>query len=200
MTVTRILLMGAMLAALPACGSSGSRHDYDYIEEHHLAYEGPPHVCTPDCHTHYYTGRRLVVLDNHRHGPGCGHAWSGRYWVDDDSRHEHGDRRGRRPHRDRHEHGETAKHVCTPDCHDHFWNGSRLVTLRGHRHGPDCGHVWKGRHWVAAGRSRGPAEHVCTRDCHNHVHDGRRLVTLRDHRHGPNCGHTWNGRHWIAQR
>ncbi len=40
------------------------------------------HVCTHGCHHHYYNGSRLVVLrSGHRHGPGCGHHWSGTYWV-----------------------------------------------------------------------------------------------------------------------
>ena len=42
-----------------------------------------------------------------------------------------------------------AGHICTHDCHDHYWNGSRVVVLSGgHRHGPGCGHHWGGKRWV----------------------------------------------------
>ena len=42
----------------------------------------------------------------------------------------------------------TTTHVCTPDCHEHYYDGEKLVILRGHRHGPGCGHVWNGKYWV----------------------------------------------------
>jgi hypothetical protein len=74
------------------------------------------------------------------------------------------------------------------------------VVIKGHRHGPGCGHVWNGKHWVRANVS--PAQkrikHVCTSDCHHHYHDGVKLVPVKKgHRHGPGCGHRWNGKHWV---
>jgi len=39
-------------------------------------------------------------------------------------------------------------HVCSSSCHDHYWDGGRIVVLSGHRHGPDCGHYWGGSNWV----------------------------------------------------
>ena len=43
-----------------------------------------------------------------------------------------------------------AKHVCTHDCHDCYWDGIKVVVLKGHRHGPGCGHVWDGKNWIIA--------------------------------------------------
>ena len=43
-------------------------------------------------------------------------------------------------------------HVCGYDCHDHYWNGTRVVVLSsGHRHGPHCGHHWSGSRWLVVG-------------------------------------------------
>jgi hypothetical protein len=42
----------------------------------------------------------------------------------------------------------STTHICTPDCLDHYFDGEQLIFLRGHRHGPGCGHVWNGRYWV----------------------------------------------------
>lgn len=39
-------------------------------------------------------------------------------------------------------------HVCNHDHHDCYWDGSRVVVIGGHRHGPGCGHMWDGKHWV----------------------------------------------------
>lgn len=96
------------------------------------------HVCTRNCYNHYYNGSRVVVLRHHRHHPGCGHVWNGRYWVLA-SRRGHPRNVTRVP----------ARHVCTRAC-NHYWNGSRLVTIRGHHHHRGCGHVWNGTYWVVA--------------------------------------------------
>jgi hypothetical protein len=89
-------------------------------------------------------------------------------------------------------------HTCTRDCHHHYYDGTRLVVLRDHRHGPGCGHTWNGKHWVRVKRKVvKPAVHVCTRDCHHHYYDGKKLVVLKNHRHRPGCGHRWDGRHWV---
>ena len=88
-------------------------------------------------------------------------------------------------------------HVCTRGCNHHFYNGSRVVVLRGHRHGPRCGHVWDGRYWIRGPRRAVRTRHVCTRRC-NHFWNGSRLINIRGHRHGPGCGHNWNGTYWIA--
>ncbi len=39
-------------------------------------------------------------------------------------------------------------HICSSSCHDHYWDGGRVVVLSGHRHGPGCGHYWGGSRWV----------------------------------------------------
>ncbi len=44
-------------------------------------------------------------------------------------------------------------HVCSHDCHDHYWDGTRVVVLAGgHRHGPHCGHNWNGSRWIIVGK------------------------------------------------
>lgn len=57
-----------------------------------------------------------------------------------------------RPARVTHVYAQHGGHVCTHDCRDHYWNGTRLVVLAsGHRHGPHCGHHWNGSHWIVVG-------------------------------------------------
>ncbi len=145
------------------------------------------HVCSHGCADHFYNGSRVVILRNHRHGPGCGHIFNDRYWVR---------ARPRRVVR--------TQHVCSRAC-NHYWNGSRLIDVRGHRHGPGCGHNWGGSYWIVGdvrGRPRSvtrvPARHVCTQGCHHHYWNGSRLIDVRGHRHGPGCGHQWNGSYWIV--
>ena len=51
-------------------------------------------------------------------------------------------------------------HVCTEACDHCYYDGVKFVALeKGHRHGPGCGHVWNGKHWVLAekGKARRPA-------------------------------------------
>lgn len=95
-------------------------------------------------------------------------------------------------------------HVCTRNCHDHYYDGTRVVIISGrHHHGPHCGHYWDGHYWVLVRRTepREPVHHVCTRGCHRHYYDGARLITIRSsHRHGRGCGHRWDGRHWVLAR
>ena len=109
---------------------------------------------------------------------------------------------GYHDHRPARRHHVRRAHVCTHDCHHHYHDGTRLMVLKGHRHGPGCGHHWDGRHWVLAGRHREPvrAAHVCTRECHHHYHDGAKLIMLKGHRHGPRCGHRWDGTHWLVAK
>ena len=46
-----------------------------------------------------------------------------------------------------------AAHVCTYDCHEHYWDGAGVVVIAGgHHHSPDCGHHWNGSHWVVLKR------------------------------------------------
>ncbi len=92
------------------------------------------HVCTRACDHHYYDGRKLVVLKGHRHGPNCGHRWEGRHWIVASTR-----ATARAP----------RAHVCTRAC-NHYYDGRRIVALKGHRHSPNCGHRWDGRRWVGA--------------------------------------------------
>jgi len=44
----------------------------------------PGHQCTSSCLNHHYDGTRVVVLDNHVHRKGCGHAFNGTHWIDID--------------------------------------------------------------------------------------------------------------------
>ena len=83
-----------LLSILMVClGCSGGRISFSYydddpspvkvvrVHKHTHAYAHPPHVCTHDCHDCYWDGARVVVIKGHRHGPGCGHVWSGKNWV-----------------------------------------------------------------------------------------------------------------------
>lgn len=91
------------------------------------------------------------------------------------------------------------QHVCTRACQHHYYNGSRIIVLRNHIHGPGCGHVWQDRYWVRARQPRRVirTQHVCTRAC-NHYWNGSRIIDVRGHRHGPGCGHQWGGSYWIV--
>lgn len=122
--------LAAMIAAAATLISCGEKRSTTIIVR-----DGDRgHVCTVDCHHHYYDGRKLVVIKSHRHGPGCGHSWDGRRYV---ASKRVVVRRGRGP-----------EHVCTPDC-SHYYRGGVVVESRGHRHGRGCGHVFDGRRWVA---------------------------------------------------
>jgi hypothetical protein len=181
------LLPGSMLILAGAACNGGSLsfsyHDQRPARTRHVH---RTHVCTEACHHHYYNGTRVVVLDGHRHGPGCGHLWNGTHWIIV---------------RDTPSHARVA-HICTQACHHHYHDGTRLVVLKGHRHGPGCGHVWSGRHWVVARKTprHAPVAHVCTQACHHHYHNGTKLVVLKGHRHGPGCGHRWTGKHWVLAK
>lgn len=94
-----------------------------------------------------------------------------------------------RPRRVTHAHRATI-HVCTYDCHHHYWDGVRIVALAtGHRHHDSCGHHWDGHHWVVrkARVSRGRG------------HSSPNKVLITEHRHGASCGHVFSRRShkWI---
>ncbi len=173
------------------CDGGGFALEYHDHRPPPPVYVEPVHVCTHECHHHYWDGGKLVVLKGHRHGPGCGHVFEGGHWVlfSAGSGHLHVDA--------------GPVHICTHECHHHFWDGGKLVVLKGHRHGPGCGHHFDGRHWVVvAGRpdhlhvEAGPV-HICTHDCHHHYWDGTKLVMLKGHRHGPGCGHVFKDSRWV---
>ncbi len=108
-----------------------------------------------------------------------------------------------------------VSHVCTYDCHDHYYDGSRVVVLRsGHRHGRNCGHHWDGRFWIASkirqarrranDRHRGPAR--VTEVGRGSRRGGQKVrvsgparVAKVRHVHGPSCGHVYkrNGHKWL---
>ncbi len=90
-------------------------------------------------------------------------------------------------------------HVHVKTCHDCYYDGPRLIVLTGHRHGPGCGHVWNGRHWVVARKA--PAKKrvgVYTKGHSDRYWNGKKYVIIKGHRHGPGCGHVWNGKHWVT--
>ncbi|MCH8243948.1 MAG: hypothetical protein IH897_15240 [Planctomycetes bacterium] len=64
-------------------------------------------------------------------------------------------------------------HVCGFDCHDHYWNGVKLLVLDGgHRHGPHCGHHWSGSRWTLVAKKAGKSHH----------HKGAK-IKIRKYRH-----------------
>ena len=100
-------------------------------------------------------------------------------------------------------------HVCGYDCHDHYWNGSRVVVLsRGHRHGSDCGHYWDGSHWAVARHREVYAEPQKVRvthvhgdhcGCAYHPHEKRWVVVRQGHVHGRDCGHVFVKGRWTVR-
>jgi hypothetical protein len=103
----------------------------------------------------------------------------------DDDHHGHGRARVT------HVYAETG-HVCSHGCHDHYWDGGRVVVVSGHRHGPGCGHHWSGSHWLVV--RKGKAKRV--------YHDGHQGVVKVRHVHGPSCGCAYHGHHrkWVKVR
>ncbi len=97
----------------------------------------------------------------------------------DDDHHRH------RPRRVSHAHRVT--HVCTLDCHHHYWDGTAIIALSaGHHHDAHCGHHCDGEYWVVARRqshvsnaARGP------RRVQRRGHEG-------EHEHSATCGHVYN--------
>lgn len=186
MNKTSYGLILAVCSGMGLTGCGGGGHTEVRYERHDVhVYERPVshHHCAYGCRDHYYDGVKLIYVKGHRHGPGCGHVWNGRYWVMADV-------------------VPYAHHDCSHHgCHDHYHDGTRLVLIKGHRHGPGCGHVWGGRYWRIAIGTRPVSDHVCVhRGCHDHFYNGERYVYVRGHRHGPNCGHEWSGRYWVPAR
>ncbi len=182
----RVVVIGGGHRHGPDCGHHWDGHYWVVVRRSH-PHRRAPHVCSRDCHHHYYDGAKLVVIGGgHRHGRSCGHHWDGHHWVV--VRKSHPRKR--------------VRHVCTRECHHHYHDGAKLVVIGGgHRHGRKCGHKWNGKHWVLARRSHPErrVRHVCTRECHHHYHDGAKVVTIRGgHKHGRGCGHNWNGTHWVV--
>ena len=98
-------------------------------------------------------------------------------------------------------------HVCTHDCHNHYWDGAKLVVIaRGHRHGANCGHHWSGRRWVvvaARGAHRARVRGAHDRGGHGrdvHIRGPRGRSVHIQHVHGPRCGCAFDRHHkkWIV--
>jgi len=180
------LLLTAALGAILCAGVGCDDRDVEF----HAHYDRESgHVCTRECHDHYYDGGKVIVIKGrHRHGPDCGHSWAGSRWTLSVNV-------GGRNSRD---------HICTRSC-DHYYDGGKLIVIKkGHRHDDRCGHQWDGKRWILAklakavvGRDRG---HVCTRSC-DHYYDGGKLIVIKKgHRHGRDCGHDWDGKRWVLAK
>lgn len=88
-------------------------------------------------------------------------------------------------------------HVCTRDCHNHYWDGAKLVVLtQSHHHGPNCGHHWSGKRWLVVA-ARG-AHHGRVHTTHVRGPRGRSLHVR--HVHGPRCGCAFDRHHkkWVV--
>ena len=148
--VMGVLMVGLLVAiAGPGCDRRERVEVYD--DDYYDDFDPDDHVCTVRC-DHYYDRDRFIRIRNHRHGPGCGHVLRERRWIAVHAGHGHSSR--------------PVRHVCTRDCHHHYYDGSRIIELPRHRHGPGCGHVWNGRYWVT-GAERRPSRqpHICNRNC-----------------------------------
>ena len=112
------------------------------------------------------------------------------------------------------EHG----HVCGHTCH-HYWSGGEFIILRGHRHGPGCGHALREGRWMVVRTApevrvhadspdvrihrSSPDVHVHTRSAelvHRRVQSGPARVTRVEHVHGPGCGHVYLEGRWVIRR
>lgn len=191
---------------LNGCEGGVAVNYYDDDRPTRVVHVDHGHVCGPGC-DHFYDGARYVLIRGHRHGPGCGHFLEGSRWivVARTPSHVHVD------------------HVCGPSCHDHYWDGGKIVVIRGrHRHGPGCGHILEGGHWMI-GVARGP-NHVAVevgKGPATRVHIGadrvlrippppgpidvyvfnrsgsKWLRIAKGHKHGPGCGHVHVEGHWC---
>lgn len=145
-------------------------HERVYVESH---------VCTHNCHGHYWDGHRAVeIVGGHHHGPGCGHHWDGVHWtliVEPTIRVERGRHRGEPAHGNRHPPVHVEKHREGSRPAYLSKKGPARKSGRGHAHDADCGCVYDGRHdrWVK--------------------------VKAQGHRHGPNCGHVHVSGRWTLR-
>jgi hypothetical protein len=109
-------------------------------------------------------------------------------------------------------------HICSHTCH-HYWSGGEFVIVRGHRHGPGCGHTLHEGRWIVVRRTPEVRTHADSPDVHIHrdspdvhihrgapdvqvhrrVHPGPTRVTPVEHIHGPGCGHVYDraGSKWV---
>jgi hypothetical protein len=112
------------------------------------------------------------------------------------------------------EHGHVCGHTCS-----HYWSGGEFIILRGHRHGPGCGHSMHEGRWIVVRPAPEVRVHADTPDVHIHrdspdvhvytepadVHVHRRsqpvsrTVTRVEHVHGPGCGHAYIEGRWIVR-
>lgn len=133
MRIHVLTIIGLASATLLASGCGGGGKRTKTVE---VVRPDRGHTCELHCHPHYHDNRgKLIVVKDHRHGPGCGHQWDGRRWVA--AKRVETRQRG---------------HACDLDCHGHHFEGGREVRLSRHQHGRDCGHVYNGHRWVKSDR------------------------------------------------
>ncbi len=112
-----------------------------------------PGILNPACAAKHEDLSTLNVRSHeghdHRHGPGCGHHWDGRYWVVvrkdryDDDVHIH---RAHEPPRKVikvHDHHD-SRCGCAWDHRKRVW----IVVGEKHVHGPGCGHAYIEGRWT----------------------------------------------------
>lgn len=148
-----IALLGAGSLLVVGCLLSGCAVHYHDHDDHpqRVVHVKRSHVCGPGCHDHYWDGSRVLVIRGHRHGPGCGHDWDGRYWITVRKTPVHVHQEP--PHRVIHEppvRVSKVKHVHSERCgcvyhpHHRTWI---IVESKGHVHGPGCGHFYIEGRW-----------------------------------------------------
>ncbi len=92
----------------------------------------PVAECSRESTDCYFNGERNVVLEEHPHRPGCGHAWDGEHWL------------AVVPCNPLHE----DSHRCTVDCQNHYRHHDKIVSIYGHKHAAGCGHLWDDENWL----------------------------------------------------
>lgn len=192
MMQTRI---GVMLAALSATLilAGCTLNTYSYDDDHHRQRRRSHarrvvHVCSMDCHHHYWDGSDVIALPHgHHHDDHCGHHWDGSHWivrVASHRRNDHGradrghDNRGRRrsDNARRNDNGHGSRRGNGNARRQENDRGHRNVRGQGnarrvaHEHSATCGHIWRANKnkWVKTRKG-----HIHRDGCGHRFHRGR---------------------------
>jgi hypothetical protein len=157
----QVILLFAMLVTVAVTGCRSASFSYHEERPRHRpvrVYEAPRgHVCSRDCHDHYWDGRRVVVIQSgHRHYPGCGHEWDGGRWVVVANAPVVGKAPAARVHEPPRKYEVPRKksfsvdhiHSATCGC---VWNRRErewMPVEPGHVHGRHCGHIFVEGKWT----------------------------------------------------
>lgn len=179
----RIAILILAAGAFGGCILHSHRHPRHcepvYVEHVHDDYCG-----------HYHWRGRWYYVERHAHGPGCGHTWVQERWtyIDDDDDRDYQIRRA----------DVARQHVCSGVCDHYCDDDGQWIVVRGHRHGPECGHHMISGRWVVARAIVVDHSNRCHSGCDHYWHGGR-WYRVHGHAHGHGCGHDWDGGRWVVR-